>query len=359
VKNRLLWTALLLAGLTVPATAQLTSGATYVLRGASGRYLSAHHDPAQELGFSTNTAGWEQWRYVDYGTSGGGLVSYHGTNLVVATDGSTIAYHAPRHYLDQLAVMRVDVLNTDYGNPVALTFVGPAVVGGKVTLQASRNASTWFVADTGAASPVIKPIGTALIKGVQQPVSTPDEWWTVIAVPAPDMTRAPLQMALGNHDRVELRSYRGFYLGLGTLSNNSFSMILNDAPAPQILDRTTLMSTGDGNGAFPLKFGDPIFIQVENEGYAGLWVLAPGTSSIGLISLPSARGVIGQIAANAWTISDSSGRYHSGDRIPLGAKGFLQYSATGKQLSADPSSPMPSFTGNSGAAEQWAIVKPW
>jgi hypothetical protein len=357
VKPRVLWTALALVCLALPATAQLTPGTTYAFRGASGKYLSAQHDPAQKLGMSSNTAGWEQWRFISYGGGWSSLVSYHGTSLVLETSDST-AYHAPYFYLDNITVEGVEEHKTPGGAAIGIS--GPIVVGGKVTLRRRGANATYALADTGGTSPVLGYLGTQKVgseTAVPQIVSFPRDWWTLVAIPAPDMNRLAPQEAAGNNLGYHLRAYNGWYLVRGTysgLSVDSWDTVLS--PTKQAGGGPSLLSDR-GNEARPAIFGDPLYIKMLQGPDGRYYWLGPGMTNIGFIVLPSVRALSGQVAANLWTVDDSSGRYKTGDRIPLGVKVTLRSRPSGKQLSADTSSPVPYLTPSSGGAEQWTIVK--
>src|SRR5947208_2505877 len=88
---RTIWLAFLTLLLTSPLAA-LQNGQIYLLKGESGKYLSAA-DMHQILNLSPNTAGWEQWQFRDLGGGDNRFVSFHGT--VLASTYPDKAFHAP------------------------------------------------------------------------------------------------------------------------------------------------------------------------------------------------------------------------------------------------------------------------
>jgi hypothetical protein len=357
VKNRLLWTALVLVCLSVSLTAQpLVVGQTYLLKSAKDRYLSAHHDPAQELGFSSNSAGWEQWRYMNVNGSYQ-FISYHGTALIVA-DGDAV-FHGPPTRLEP-SVLVEGVADSTNENAQPLGIYSATITNGRIIFphKTPNRTSRELMVDTGKASPEMVAESTSRImttNSLYKAVSWPNQWWTAIPVASPDLNRLPPQESVVNGDPCNVKSYQGQYLRIGTytgLSVNSFDTILSPT-VPTSTWMIHLIQTNRNalNDPAPLTFGS-VYIEMNTASQIGPAWLGPGITTNGMIAMPSVRSYGTQ---TAWTVIDSSGRYHAGDRIPIASKVTFR-AANGKVIGGDSSSTMPLMI-DSGPQALWTIVK--
>jgi hypothetical protein len=228
--------------------------------------------------------------------------------------------------------------------------------------------TTYALTDTGGPAPgftslVMSNFGNAA--WTPKLATVANEWWTITAVPAPDMTRAAAVLeSVPNNQGAYLKSYVGNYLNYGTYCDaacgskggalDTFEIHLTTSPTSIMLNLNR-----DKYAAYPITFGEALFLQMGTGPYpqTSPFFLGPASVKSGFVVLPSVLGLRSELDSRLWTLNDSSGRYKTGDRVPFGAKLMVKNKSAATQLSADTSAPRLLLTPATGAPEQWTIVK--
>lgn len=341
---RLAVLAVLVAVAAAVSAQSLQSGMIVALRGKSGGYLSAYQNPPQALGLAPQAAGWEQWQYRVDASGRAMFVSYHGTALII--DPRSTVYHAPVVEWPDGGVQVVGLVG-ESATAKQRSAAAPIALNGLATLSAGG----LLLCDAGQVLK-IKPEPTTN-------VSTPDEWWTVVPIAAPDTSRAgTMQRALALGKRYFLQSAHGTFLD-GRSNSGSQEVQLRTVHANGKAQSFGLekVRSNDLREQF-LTFGEPVRIHYKNfllGGQSTPYYLKPATQTGGQFQLPLVEMVAGQLAGTEWTIVDPTGRYRAGDRVPLGVRIVLRNANTGKHLSADPTFEQLVVSPNAAGWEQWAI----
>ena len=352
---RLSFLALLLAA---TASAQLQSGMIFALRGQSGAFLSASANPVQALAMSPHAAGWEQWQYRSEPGGTQRLVSFHGTALIISPD--AVPFHGP---VDDIADRRFHIDGVEDRTNFAGVKSGVgsgAVITGRVTIARTRaDGAVALLSDTGNGVSAQWQTSTNVSgnAGVQLvvPVSYPNEWWTIVPIPAPDMNRATaLQESISNGRFYYVQSAHGTFLNVGDYSGVELDTWRSvHSPAKRSI---RVEYVNDRNDARAITYGLPFYIMMMTMDKRGPCYLAPTTRTGGQFNLPLVVVYPGMGRDSAWTMVDPTGRYRTGDRVPLGARVVLRNIATGRNLSSDPSLDHLVASPNVAAWEQWTFA---
>ncbi|MDP9362035.1 MAG: hypothetical protein M3P29_11345 [Acidobacteriota bacterium] len=353
---RLSFLALLLAA---TASAQpLQPGMIVALRGKSGAFLSASANPVQALGMSPHAAGWEQWQYRSEGGDTERLVSFHGTALMISPD--AVPFHGPvddsedRGFHVGGVEDRTNFAGVKYG-------VGAgAIINGRVTISRTRgDGHVALLSDTGHGVAgqwqTSSNISGSANHPLVVPVSYASEWWTIVPITAPDTNRATrLQESISNGGYYNVQSAHGTFLNVGDYSGVQLDTWRSvHSPAKRSI---RVEYANDRDQARAITYGLPFDILMMTMDKRGPCYLAPTTRTGGQFNLPLVVVYPGMGRNSTWMLVDPTGRYRSGDRVPLGARVALRNIGIGKNLSSDPSLDHLVASPNVAAWEQWTFA---
>jgi hypothetical protein len=347
--------AALLLFVSLSASAQLQNGGTYILQGATGRNLSL--GGTQGLLMSTNTAGWEQWRYVS-GAEGAYLLSFRGTTLIIEPGAGV--YHAPQHAPLDLPGFRIDGVEvrklpdgTSIGVPTA------PVIGKPMTIARTVGPSTALLADASSSATPVMHL-QSIVNGAA--VSYPSQWWTLVPVPSPDMTRQAATQQAAVSGRFYVQSAHGTFLREGTFSaaGTTSRNFIPDAFYPAIQGpkgahpNISILDTTSSLWGIPLKYETRITIEVTSVTYPQIhsYYLSPGGGRAGSFSLQTA---IARSTTDLWEFMDPTEANPFPFRIALGKKILLRHLTANTQLSAEPGLPQLVLSPNKADWEQWTL----
>lgn len=340
----------------------LQSGRVYLLKGATGRFLSAQDSPAQGLTLSPNTSGWEQWLYTSDAT-GKKLTSFHGSSLIL--DAGGFVFHAPFvHYDDQPLI--IQGVTDRSSNKGTVGIDGSAVEGGRITIARQNPQVALLMRDSGQASPAVGMQSTADIgNGLIVPVSFPSEQWTIIPVASPDMSRKAPVEGLNSHEGFGVRSAHNSYLKPGTLTppppNQGGHGVFRVLHGPLTQSSSVLIKNESRLSAVKaVRFGDVLRVGVVSSSQAQYQLRSSnGTAGPNNLQRVSAEVTVSQadVAAASWTLVDPAGRYRNGDRVPTGYPVILRNSAAQKNLSADSGFAEVLLSPNGGGWEKWVFTQ--
>lgn len=343
--RRYLFVLALLVMSIVPAVAQVQTGSVILLRGASGRYLSAV--PPEDLVMSPNASAWEQWQYSNL-SNVPALTSFHGTAFSAAFPSYAFS-HVPQNVAagtditrDHLTGMtRVTSYTDSTGKTTWSSNSGPLNSNDQVVVWSAASGDGYYdlMRDTGDSR-----VGT--YPGIRlSTFNVPaDARWTVIVVPAPAADRKPPQTSAETGGLYQLRSYHGTYMqyDIGATMPTSALHAAKNSYRP----RLSTLSSPDR----PLVYGDKVALMWTSD--PAQPDLAGDATNTNLIVRYA-----GLSPKMMWTLTDPTGTYRIGNRIPVGGKVCIRSDA-GMTVSADPGMPNLKLSPNCSAWEWWTIERP-